>query len=228
MCSSGYQQLCYKLLFLHMPPPPPAPRVNMCVPFVQMCTGMCVNSMVDPEKLMMARLEKRRTPGEKAMIPCRLITLIIGILLLVLYMEAWLSNDKLKDLGCYTGTAQLAAYTKFTEWCLAFFIILFVVSMTRAATVCAAMHGKSDESDESEALDTELATGTDDSEALDTELATGMFPTQKKKMLPAPFNDWEQKKAVDGRAYYSNAKLRKTQWVHPATNTHQAGGRHQV
>jgi hypothetical protein len=57
------------------------------------------------------------------------------------------------------------------------------------------------------------------------------FPTigtQKKKMLPAPFDEGEQKKAADGRAYYSNAKLRKTQWVHPATNTHQAGGRHQV
>ena len=55
-----------------------------------------------------------------------------------------------------------------------------------------------------------------------------MFPTQKKKMLPAPFNDWEEKKAADGRAYYSNAKLRKTQWVHPATNTHHAVGGHQV
>ena len=151
MCSSGYQQLCYKLLFLHMPPPPPAPQVNICMSFVQTCTGMCVNSMVDPEKLMMARLEKRLTPGEKAMIPCQLITLVIGIILLVVYMQAWLSNDKLKDLECYTGTAQLAAYTKFTEWCLALFILFFVVigclCMSVAAAVCAAMHAKSDESD---------------------------------------------------------------------------------
>ena len=145
MCSSGYQQLCYKLLFLHMPPPPPAPQVNICAPFVQMCTGMCVGSMVDPGKL-----------NGKLMIGCPLITLVIGIILLVMYMEAWLSNDKLKDLGCYTGTAQLAAYTKFTEWCLAFFILFFVVigclCMSVAATVC----DKSD-SDDSEALDTELA-----------------------------------------------------------------------
>ena len=37
-----------------------------------------------------------------------------------------------------------------------------------------------------------------------------------KQMLPAPFNDWEVMKAADGTAYYSNAKLEKTQWVHPA------------
>ena len=33
--------------------------------------------------------------------------------------------------------------------------------------------------------------------------------------LPPPHQDWEEKVSPDGRSYFSNRKLRKTQWVDP-------------
>jgi hypothetical protein len=35
------------------------------------------------------------------------------------------------------------------------------------------------------------------------------------RTLPRPFQEWEQKVAPDGRRFFSNRTLKKTQWVDP-------------
>ena len=68
----------------------------------------------------------------------------LGIARSVIYMEIWLTNDKLEALDCYKGTVQLTAYTKFTEWCLAFFVIsllMTVISLLKTFNLYAKMSG---------------------------------------------------------------------------------------
>jgi hypothetical protein len=112
--------------------------INMGVVFFGVCVTALVNGCCQ-EKAMRAALEQKITPGDMAAIPVKLAGLGISIYIVILYFQVYETVAALNALSCYAGSAQMAAYAAFGDWCLAMFILFAVAVVCMVVGICAAL-----------------------------------------------------------------------------------------
>jgi hypothetical protein len=112
--------------------------INICVVFFGVCVTALVNGCCH-ENAQWAKFERRMTPGEMAAIPVKLAGLGISIYVVILYFQVYETVAALNALKCYAGSAQMAAYAAFGDWCLAMFILFIIAVVCMVVGMCAAV-----------------------------------------------------------------------------------------